>query len=374
MKKKNADALDASNFEHEPQDSAQEITQPETSWYAAENADADGSLRPAALSQFCGQEQLKKNLSVYIQAARTRGDALDHVFLSGSHGLGKTSLAYIIARELGVAIKTTSAPVIEKPKDLIGILTTLSENSVLFIDEIHRLRPVVEEILYSAMEDSTVDWIVGAGVDARTVRIPIARFTLVGATTQPGKVSPPLHSRFAIRERLDLYSEDDLARIIERSAGILGVSITFDAARMIGAMSRGTPRYANALLRRMRDFAQVQAPNTSIAPSTSITEETVRLSAAELGIDHNGLERIDRAILRALGFHYAGSPVGLKTLAIAVNESPESLEDFWEVQLIRQGFIKRTPQGRQITARGMEMLPEDERAAGRNFANGQQQL
>ncbi len=336
------------------------------SWYAkSSEGDAEGSLRPRALDQFQGQEQLKKNLSVYIDAARTRGDTLDHVFVSGSHGLGKTSLAYIVANELGVPIKVTSAPVIEKPKDLIGILSTITEQSLLFIDEIHRLKPVVEEILYSAMEDFMVDWVVGIGVDARTVRIPITPFTLMCATTQPGKVSAPLHSRFGIRERLDLYSQEALTNIVLRSAAILGIAIERDAAEHIGAMSRGTPRYANSLVRRMRDFAEVRGDGT-------ITAAIVRMGAQELGIDATGLENIDRNILHVLGSHYHGAPVGLKTLAIAVNESPESLEDFWEIYLIKQGLIKRTPQGRQITERGMRLMGIDSANAG-HAAEGQQQ-
>lgn len=328
--------------------SQQEQTQ--QSWYAksADN-DYESSLRPRVLEQFQGQAQLKKNLSVYIHAARARGDTLDHIFISGSHGLGKTSLAYIVANELGVSIKVTSAPVIEKPKDLIGILSTITEHSVLFIDEIHRLKPVVEEILYSAMEDFMVDWVVGVGVDARTVRIPITPFTLICATTQPGKVSAPLHSRFGIRERLDLYSDEALTNIVLRSATILGLTIERDAAERISTMSRGTPRYANSLVRRMRDFAQVRGDGT-------ITGQIVRIGSEELGIDTNGLESVDRNILYVLGHYYRGTPVGLKTLAIAVNESPESLEDFWEVYLIKQGLIKRTPQGRQITERGMHIL------------------
>ncbi len=327
-----------------------ETKQTQQSWYA-KNADNDyeSSLRPRILKQFQGQGQLKKNLAVYIHAARSRGDALDHIFISGSHGLGKTSLAYIVANELGVPIKVTSAPVIEKPKDLIGILSTITEHSVLFIDEIHRLKPIVEEILYSAMEDFMVDWVVGVGVDARTVRIPITPFTLICATTQPGKVSAPLHSRFGIRERLDLYSPEALTNIVLRSAAILSISIEHDAAERISAMSRGTPRYANSLVRRMRDFAQVHGDGT-------ITNKIVHKGSEDLGIDANGLESIDRNILHVLGHHYRGTPVGLKTLAIAVNESPESLEDFWEIYLIKQGLIKRTPQGRQITDRGMNIL------------------
>ena len=313
----------------------------------------EDSLRPKSLEQFQGQSQLKKNLALYVSAALKRGEALDHIFLSGSHGLGKTSLAYIIAHELDVEIKITSAPVIERPKDLIGILSTVPKNTVIFIDEIHRLKPVVEEILYSAMEDFTVDWVIGAGPDARTVRIPIEPFTLIGATTQPGKVTPPLYSRFGIRERLDLYSEEDIAKIIIRSAHILQVDIEPDAAYDIGKMSRGTPRYANNLLKRMRDFSQIHGEGI-------ITKEIVRTSSKEIGIDQHGLEQIDKNILRVLADDYMGNPVGLKTLAIAVNESPESLEDFWEVYLIKRGLLQRTPQGRRITEKGLQVIGKEE--------------
>ncbi len=309
-----------------------------SSWYVNKEK-IDMSLRPKRLDQFLGQEQLKKNIALYIHASKQRGDALDHVFFSGSHGLGKTTLSCIIAQELGSDIKITSAPIIDKPKDIIGILSTIDANSILFIDEIHRLKAPIEEILYSAMEDFMVDWVVGSGLEAHAVRIPIQRFTLIAATTQPERVSSPLYSRFGIHERLDLYTDDDLSKIIMRSAYILKVPIEPDAAYMIGSMSRGTPRYGNSLLRRVRDFAQVKA-------NGEITKEIVILSAKELGIDNNGLEYTDRKILKVLADNFSGKPVGLKTLAIAVNENPQSLEDFWEVYLIKKGYNKSHSTGK----------------------------
>lgn len=296
-----------------------------------------------------GQAQLKRNLQLFIDAAKQRGEALDHVFFSGGPGLGKTTLSGIIAHELEVEIKITNAPAIEKPKDVIGILSTLSENSVLFIDEIHRLKPTVEEILYVAMEDYMLDWVIGTGPDARIVRIPINKFTLVGATTQPGKVSAPLYSRFGIRERLDLYTIDDLQNIIIRSAHLLDIGIENEASLYLASICRGTPRYANRLMKRIRDFTQVQG-------ETFITKEIVLFSIQELGIDEMGLEEIDRKILKVLVEDYRGKPVGLKSLAIAVNESPDSLEDFWEQYLIKQGLLQRTTQGRVATPKAWDLL------------------
>ena len=319
------------------------------SWFSTSNANDDNTLRPSSLQNFVGQSQLKKNINLFIKATKQRNEALDHVFLSGGPGLGKTTLANIISNELQVDIKISNAPAIDKPKDLIGILSTLTENSVLFLDEIHRLRPQVEEILYVAMEDFMLDWVIGAGPDARTVRIPLNKFTLIGATTQPGKISPPLHSRFGIKERLDTYSHEDLRDIIIHSAQILGINIESDAALYLGKISRGNPRHANRLIKRIRDFAQVQGANT-------ISLEIVHYATEELGIDEMGLEAIDRKILQVLIEDYKGNPVGLKTLAIAVNENPESLENFWEEHLIKQGLLQRTPQGRQATPKAWDIL------------------
>lgn len=320
----------------------------QNSWYKKESQE-DVSLRPLSLESFVGQTQLKKNLKLFIDAAKQRHESLDHVFFSGGPGLGKTTLSCIIANELKVDIRVTSAPAIDKPRDLVGILTTLTEHSVLFIDEIHRLKPVIEEILYVAMEDFMLDWVIGSGADARTVRVPLCSFTLVGATTQPGKISNPLHSRFGIRERLDMYTHEDIQRIIVRSASILNTSIVEDTALFLANMSRGNPRYANRLIRRIRDFAQMSG-------SSSITQEIAQFGVKELGIDEMGLEAIDRKILQVLVEEYEGSPVGLKTLAIAVNESPESLEDFWEQYLIKQGLLQRTSQGRIATKKAWKLL------------------
>lgn len=318
-------------------------------WYQIKDEADDTKLRPDTFSQFIGQSQLKDNLSLFIKAARQRQEPLEHVFLSGAPGLGKTTLAAIIAHELQADMKMTNAPVIDKPKDIIGILSTLTPNSVLFIDEIHRLRPAVEEILCVAMEDFMLDWIVGKGPDARTVRIPINPFTLIGATTKPSKISLPLHGRFGIKERIDMYDENELKNIVLRTAKILSITIEEEAALYIGSMSRGTPRYANRLVRRIRDFAQIQEIDT-------IHVSLVKSSLKSLGIDYLGLEELDRRILTILVKEYQGKPVGLKTLAMLVNESPEGLEDFWEHYLIRKGLLQRTPQGRCATPKAWEVL------------------
>lgn len=302
----------------------------------------DRALRPRLLSDFQGQEQIRRNLSVFIQAARERGESLDHVFLIGPPGLGKTTLAQITANELGVDFKVTSAPALDKPKDLAGILTTVTERTVFFIDEIHRLKPVIEEMLYIAMEDYELDWIIGQGPSARTVRIPIPPFTLIGATTRAGMVSSPLISRFGIVQRLSFYSEDELTQIIARSAGILEVDIKTDAALALARCSRGTPRVANRLLRRMRDYAQVLGDGV-------ITCKVVDAGLAKLEIDSLGLERYDREILQTIIGNYAGGPVGAETLAISVGESVETLEDYYEPFLIQAGLIQRTNRGRMVT-------------------------
>jgi len=304
--------------------------------------DQDSSLRPQRLSEFLGQAVMKENLSVFIQAARERKESLDHLFLTGPPGLGKTTLAQVVARELGVDFKVTSAPALDKPKDLAGILTTLSAKTVFFIDEIHRLRPAIEEMLYIAMEDYELDWIIGQGPSARTIRIPVQPFTLVGATTKAGNVSSPLVSRFGITCRFNFYEKEDMEAIVRRSAGILKTDLSDDAAVLLAASARGTPRVANRLLRRMRDFAQILG-------SGKITKEVVVEGLKRLEIDHLGLERHDREILRVIIERYAGGPVGAETLAISVGEAVDTLEDYYEPYLIQAGLLQRTPRGRMVT-------------------------
>jgi len=322
----------------------------------------DRALRPRLLADFQGQEPLKRNLSVFIEAARERGESLDHLFLIGPPGLGKTTLAQITANELGVDFKVTSAPALDKPKDLAGILTTVTERTVFFIDEIHRLKPAIEEMLYIAMEDYELDWVIGQGPSARTVRIPIPPFTLIGATTRAGMVSSPLISRFGIVQRFAFYAEEELTSVILRSAGILGVSIGEDAARDLARCSRGTPRVANRLLRRMRDYAQVLGDGT-------VTRDTVASGLRELEIDSLGLERYDREILASIVKNYGGGPVGAETLAISVGEAIDTLEDYYEPYLIQAGLIQRTPRGRVVTDRAYEHLGLARGRADANDAN-----
>lgn len=322
-------------------------------------ASADGKLRPQRLDDFQGQTDLKQNLGVFIQAARDREESLDHVFLSGPPGLGKTTLATILANEMGSEFKVTSAPALEKPKDLAGILTTLTERSVFLIDEIHRLKPAIEEMLYIAMEDYELDWIIGQGPAARTIRIPLPAFTLVGATTRAGLVAAPLYSRFGISVRIDYYNLIDLGSIIRRSAGILDVEVAEDAVESLARCARGTPRVANRILRRMRDFAQVLGKGV-------VTQEIVEEGMERLRIDREGLEEHDREILRTVVTTYGGGPVGAETLAISVGEAIDTLEEFYEPYLIQRGFLKRTPRGRVATPRayehlGMELPGEDQR-------------
>lgn len=309
----------------------------------------EGGLRPRVLSDFQGQTAIKKNLSVFINAARERQESLDHLFLIGPPGLGKTTLAQITANELGADFKVTSAPALDKPKDLAGILSTITERTVFFIDEIHRLKPAIEEMLYIAMEDFELDWVIGQGAAARTVRIPIPHFTLVGATTKAGMVSSPLISRFGIIQRFNFYSKEELAGIIRRSALILNVKVEDDAADIMAGCSRGTPRVVNRLLRRMRDFAQIEGNGI-------ITKNIVEDGLDRLGIDCLGLERYDREILLSIINNFGGGPVGAETLAISIGESMDTLEDYYEPYLIQCGLLQRTPRGRTVTEKAYEHL------------------
>jgi Holliday junction DNA helicase RuvB len=307
------------------------------------------TLRPRLLGEFLGQQQLKENLRVFIQAARERHESLDHVFFSGPPGLGKTTLAGIIAHELGVQFRATTAPALERPGDLAAILTTIGEGNVFFIDEIHRLRPVIEEMLYNAMEDFEIDVVMGAGPGARTIKIPLPPFTLVGATTKTGLVSGPLYSRFGITARLDFYTEADIQDIIHRSAGILKVRLDEQACTMVAARSRGTPRVANRLLRRMRDFGQVWGNGL-------VTPEIVLRGMEALSIDPLGLDKLDREILKVVIANYNGGPVGSETLAISIGEAVDTLEDVYEPYLIQRGLLQRTPRGRTATPLAYEHL------------------
>lgn len=299
----------------------------------------DLSLRPPAFSEFCGQEKIKERLLLMVEAARQRGDVLDHVLLSGPPGLGKTTLANIIANAVGRRMHTTSGPQIEKAGDLAGILTSVEKGDVLFIDEIHRLHPAIEEYLYPAMEDFRLDIIIDQGPSARSIQLNLPKFTLVGATTRAGMLTGPLRSRFGLVNRLDYYSAEELCRIIHRSAGLLNVPIVAEGAREIALRSRGTPRVANSLLRWVRDFAQVKADGVI---SSSVAEDALGM----IDIDEDGLDEMDKRLLEALIFKFAGGPVGLSSLAVALGEDASTLEDVHEPFLIMQGFMKRTPRGR----------------------------
>jgi len=303
---------------------------------------AEPSLRPQLLREFIGQEQARANLKVFIEAAKVRGDALDHVLFAGPPGLGKTTLAQIMARELGVGFRATSGPVISKAGDLAALLTNLEERDVLFIDEIHRLNPAVEEILYPAMEDYQLDLIIGEGPAARSVKIELCKFTLIGATTRTGLLTTPLRDRFGIQARLEPYAPDELAVIVRRSAGILAIELEDEGAHTIAARSRGTPRVANRLLKRVRDFAEVRLEGVVTAAAA---ERALEL----LEVDARGLDRLDREILRAVCEKFDGGPVGLSTLAIAVGEEPDTIEDVYEPYLLTEGLLKRTPPGRAAT-------------------------
>ena len=306
------------------------------------DSDFDRALRPLAFSDFRGQTQVVKNLSIFVQAAKQRGESLDHVLLYGPPGLGKTTLSNIIANELGVGFKVTSGPVLDKPGDLAGLLTSLERNDVLFIDEIHRLSPVVEEYLYSAMEDFRIDIMIDKGPSARSIQIDLEPFTLVGATTRSGLLTSPLRARFGINCHFEYYDESVLRNIIKRSASILSVPIADDAATEIALRSRGTPRIANALLRRVRDFAQVQG-------SGKIDVEIARIALEALNIDTYGLDEIDNKILLTIIDKFNGGPVGLGTIATALGEDSGTIEEVYEPFLIKEGFIKRTPRGREVT-------------------------
>ena len=316
-----------------------------TAVLAPDEEELDGSLRPRSLDEFVGQERVKEQLAIALEAAKGRGEALDHVLLAGPPGLGKTSLAYIVREELGVGIRTVAGPALERKGDMAAILTSLEERDVLFIDEIHRINRAVEEILYPALEDFRLDIIVGQGPAARTLTLDLPPFTLVGATTRTGLLTTPLRDRFGMTYRLDYYEAEDLARIVRRSARILGVEIESEAAEEISRRARGTPRVANRILRRVRDVAEVRHDG-------AVTLDVAREALALLEIDGEGLERIDRELLSAIVRKFDGGPVGLSTLAVALGEEPDTIEDVYEPYLLQLGLIQRTPRGRIVTKLG----------------------
>ncbi|MFQ6082044.1 MAG: Holliday junction branch migration DNA helicase RuvB [Candidatus Aminicenantia bacterium] len=314
-----------------------------------EDLQFEDSLRPQSLSEFVGQENIKNNLKIFIEATKKRNEQLDHVLLYGPPGLGKTTLAYLIAKELGVPIKTTSGPVIERTGDLAAILSNLQDKEILFIDEIHRLHPAVEEILYPAMEEFKLDIIVGQGPSARTLKLALIRFTLVGATTRAGMITPPLRGRFGIIHRIDFYSKEELKSIIKRSASILKVKIDNEGAEQIALRSRGTPRVANRLLRRVRDYAQVKADG-------KITQKVAADALDMLEVDSFGFDEVDRKILLTIIEKFNGGPVGINTIAVAINEEKETIESIYEPFLIQTGFLDRTPRGRKVTQKAYQHL------------------
>jgi Holliday junction DNA helicase RuvB len=317
--------------------------------FSNEDHEIERALRPLSFDDFAGQDQILENLKVFVQASNQRGDALDHTLFHGPPGLGKTTLAYILAAELGVGIKVTSGPVLDKPGDLAGLLTNLDERDVLFIDEIHRLSPIVEEYLYSAMEDYKIDIMIETGPNARTVQINLAPFTLIGATTRSGLLTAPMRARFGISSRLQYYSTELLSTIVERSSEILQVEIDQEAAIEIAGRSRGTPRIANALLRRVRDFAQIKGTG-------NIDLAIAQYSLKALNVDAHGLDEMDNKILTTIIDKFKGGPVGLTTLSTAVSESAETIEEVYEPFLIQQGFIIRTPRGREVTEHAYKHL------------------
>lgn len=311
--------------------------------------EGEAGLRPTSLQEYIGQKKAKENLAVFIEGAKLRGEPLDHVLLHGPPGLGKTTLAAIIANEMGVTLRKTSGPAIEKPKDLAALLTNLNENDILFIDEIHRMNRAVEEILYPAMEDKHIDIIIGQGPTASSICLELKNFTLVGATTRSGQLSSPLRDRFGIDLKLELYSPEDLQKIVERSAGILGVPIEKEGAYEIASRSRGTPRIANRMLRRVRDFAQVYGNGV-------ITREMADHALTRLEIDACGLDAVDRRLLSSIIDNYAGGPVGLETIAATINEETVTIEDVYEPYLMQQGYLTRTPRGRCVTKKAYAHL------------------
>ncbi len=338
-------AIDFSNSEFDPE----ELSEPLVTTSLTREDEGEYSLRPRTLREYIGQEKAKGNLEVFIQAAKMRNEPLDHVLLHGPPGLGKTTLSGIIANEMGVNVRVTSGPAIEKAGDLAALLTNLNENDILFVDEIHRLNRSVEEVLYPAMEDFAIDIIIGKGPSANSIRLDLPKFTLIGATTRAGQLSAPLRDRFGVTLRLELYTPEELALIVKRSAGILNVPIEDEGAMEIAKRSRGTPRIANRMLRRVRDFAQVKAGGV-------ITREVADQALTALEIDHLGLDAIDHRMLRSIIENYRGGPVGLETLAATINEESVTLEDVYEPYLMQLGFLTRTPRGRCVTPKAYQHL------------------
>ena len=329
--------------------SGENLTKGLTSTRFVSEDEGEFSLRPQTLNEYIGQKKAKDNLRVFIEAAKRRGEALDHVLLHGPPGLGKTTLAQIIANEMGVNIRKTSGPAIEKPRDLAALLTNLNDNDILFVDEIHRLNRSVEEILYPAMEDGEIDIIIGQGPSADSIRLPLKKFTLIGATTRSGQISAPLRDRFGVILKLELYTPEELELIIRRSADLLNIGVEASGAAEIAKRCRGTPRIANRLLKRVRDFAEVTADGV-------ITKTVADDALTRLDIDQLGLDNIDRRLLRSIILQYGGGPVGLDTLAATVNEETVTIEDVYEPYLLQQGFITRTPRGRCATRQAYEHL------------------
>ena len=337
-------SIDFSNSEFESED-----LEPLVTTSLTREDENEYSLRPKTLREYIGQEKAKGNLEVFIQAAKMRQEPLDHVLLHGPPGLGKTTLSGIIANEMGVNVRITSGPAIEKPGDLAALLTNLNENDILFVDEIHRLNRAVEEVLYPAMEDYAIDIIIGKGPSANSIRLDLPKFTLIGATTRAGQLTAPLRDRFGVNLRLELYTPEELQRIVERSAGILGIEIDSAGAREIASRSRGTPRIANRLLKRVRDYAQVRADGV-------ITKDVANDALLRLEVDQLGLDATDRRMLRSIIDLYHGGPVGLDTLAATIGEESVTLEDVYEPYLLQQGFLTRTPRGRCVTRKAYEHL------------------